>query len=113
MGQIPNSVIWERHIEPISMLLGHGVEDMDHILHDRRVVAFSPVKEGILPTGLGYKMIGASDSCCSDILADEPGIDVMFVQFDHDGIDVPMLSRVSASEEAHDVGCMHFIMEKS
>ena len=64
MGQVPNSVTGERHIEPISMLLGHGVEDIDHIFHDGRVVAFSPMKEGILPTGLGYKMIGASNSCC-------------------------------------------------
>ena len=31
VGEIPDSVAWERHVESISMLFGHGVEDVDHI----------------------------------------------------------------------------------
>ena len=77
------------------------------------MVAFSPMEEGIIATSFGYKMVGASNGCRSDILADEPRIDVMFIQFDHDGIDVAVFSRVSASEEAHDVGCVHLVMKES
>ena len=77
VGQVPNGVTGERHIVPISMLLGHGIEYIDHIFVDRRMVAFSPMKEGIFSASLIHEMIGASDGCHSDVLADEPGIDVM------------------------------------
>ena len=112
MGQIPNGVTGERHVVPISMLLGHSIEPVHHILVDRRMVAFSPMEEGIIATSFGYKMVGTSNGCCSDVLADEPRIDVMFIQFDHNGINVLMFSRVSASEEAHDASCMHHIMKE-
>ena len=43
------------------------------------MVAFSPMEEGIVAASLVDEMIGASDGCRSNVLADEPGIDVIFV----------------------------------
>ena len=76
------------------------------------MVALSPVEERIVAAGFGHEMIGASHSCSPDVLADEPRVNIMLVQLDHDGIDVAVFTRVSTSEEAHDVGCVHLVMKE-
>ena len=68
------------------------------------------VEEGVWLAGFCVEMVWASYRCCSNVLGNQPWINVMRDQYLRDCWDVPMFTCIGSPLEVHNVGCMHLVV---